>query len=305
MKYMGETMVENKLVSVIITTYKRPAKILARAIESVLAQTYENLELLVVNDYPEDEILVKEIEILIEGYNDNRIKYIVHSSNQGACKARNTGIIHSKGEYIACLDDDDTWETTKLENQLKGFKSDKVGMVYSPFYNVYEDNSKKLMVRGTKSGNLFEDMLWTNCVGGTSMTMIRREVFDVCGMFDERLLSSQDYDMWLRIAKDYDIVCVNKPLIYRYVMQESITGNFEKQKKGFNLFTEKHSKYYIGNPDALNYRLNRRANKWIEQGHCKDGFKLWKKAIKVKFFSRYNIMEPCKGIIKFILKKHK
>ncbi len=298
-------MTDSKLVSVVITTYKRPVEILARAIKSVLEQTYKTLELIVVNDYPEDETLVNEIERLIHGYDDSRIKYLVHSSNQGACKARNTGIIQSKGEYIACLDDDDVWDSTKIECQLMGFTSDKIGMVYSPFYNVYSDESKKLMVRGTKSGYIFNDLLWTNCIGGTSMTMIRRKVFDVCGMFDERLLSSQDYDMWLRIAKEYEVACVNKPLTYRYVMEESITGNFKKQKEGFNLFTEKHSVYYINNPKALNYRLNRRANKWIEQGHCRDGIELWKKAIKVKPFAKYNITEPCKGVIKFIINKVK
>lgn len=296
-------MTDNKLVSVVITTYKRPVSILARSIESVLSQTHKTLELIVVNDCPEDDSLVEEIERLIEGYHDNRIKYLVHSSNQGACKARNTGITQAKGEYIACLDDDDAWEPTKLDSQLKGFTSDKIGMVYSPFYNVYDDGLKKLMIRGTKSGNLFEDLLWTNCIGGTSMTMIRRSVFDVCGMFDERLLSSQDYDMWLRIAKKYEIACVNEPLTYRYVMDDSITGNFNKQKAGFNLFTEKHIEYYKNNLNALNYRLNRKANKWIEQGHCREGIDLWKKAIKVKSISKYNISEPCKGFIKLCFKK--
>lgn len=289
------------LVSAVIITYKRPIEILKRAVVSALNQTYRKMEVIVVNDCPEDQSLVENIRKMLEELGDDRVKYVVHQKNSGACKARNTGILAAKGEIIALLDDDDEWLPEKIEFQLEGFSTEKIGMVYSPFYNITDSLPGELAVRGTKSGKLAQELLWTNCIGGSSMSIIRREVFDKVGLFDENLLSSQDYDMWLRIAQEYDIQCVNKPLTRRFLLEESITKNFEKQKQGFYLFSEKHIELYKKNPQAYNYRLNRRVNKWIEQGHFKDAWKLYCIAIRVKPFSKYNVLEPCKGLVKFFM----
>ena len=294
---------QDVLVSVVIITYKRPLHILKRAVKSAVSQTHTALQIIVVNDYPEDFNSNQAIHEMLHTFEDNRIEYIVHEKNMGACKARNTGILCAKGDYVALLDDDDEWLPEKIEKQLAGFTSESIGMVYSPFYNITDNLPGKLAVRGTKSGKLTEDLLWTNCIGGSSMPLMRREVFDVCGLFDERLLSSQDYDMWLRISQKFEIACVNEPLTRRFLLEESITKNFVKKQQGFELFTEKHIELYKNNPEALNYRFNRRANKYIEEGHFKEAVDLYKKAIKVKLLSKYNITEPVKGIIKFILKK--
>ncbi len=292
------------LVTAVIITYKRPLHILERAIRSALNQTHCNLEIIVVNDNPDDLQSVREIGSLIESMKDNRLRYIVHDKNFGACVARNTGIKASKGEYVALLDDDDEWLPEKIESQLLGFVSNKVGLVYSPFYNISDKLPGEITVRGTKSGDLLHELLWTNCLGGSSMTLMKRDVFDVCGFFDDELLSSQDYDMWIRIAKKYEINCINIPLTRRFLLEESITKNFQKQKQGFNLLSKKHINLYEAFPAAYNYRLNRRANKWIEQGHFKSALDVYLIALKIKPFSSYNFLEPVKGVVKFVIKRY-
>lgn len=292
-------MNKEELVSAVVITYNRPVEILKRAVTSVINQTYSNFELIVVNDYPENSQLKDEIKMMLDSFNDNRIRYIVHKKNMGACKARNTGILQSSGEYVCLLDDDDEWLPNKMKLQMQGFKDDSVGLVYSPFYNVKGNSTSELAVRGTKSGRLLQDMLRENCVGGTSMTMLKREVFEKCGMFDENLLSSQDYDLWVRVAMKYNFCYVDVPLTIRHMQEDSITSNFSKQLQGFEYFNNKHASLYERNSKAFNYRCNRRANKWYEQGHFKEAWGAYKLAIKACPISIYNISEPIKGIIKF------
>jgi len=293
-------MKESALVSAVIITYKRPWEILERAVKSALNQTYENLEVIVVNDYPDDAKSVESIRRNLCKLDEKRIKYIVHEKNMGACKARNTGIIAANGQYVALLDDDDEWLPEKTSRQIEGFINESIGMVYSPFYNVTDKLPGTLTVRGTKSGKLLQDLLWTNVIGGTSMPLIRKDVLVNVGMFDENILSSQDYDLWVRIAREYDIWCVNEPLTIRYMQDESITANFKKQKQGFDYFNEKHADLFKDNKKAFNYRCNRRVNKWNEQGHFKEAFQAYKLAVKARPFSSYNVVEPIKGFIKYV-----
>lgn len=288
------------LVSAIITTYKRPVTILKRSIQSVINQTHKNMEIIVVNDCPEEPLL-SDVQKMIDEFALENLKYIVHEKNYGACKARNTGILASSGEFIALLDDDDEWLNEKIEKQLKGFSKDSIGMVYSPYYNITSRLPGKLTYEGKKSGDLSNDLLYKNCVGGSSMPIMRKSVFDTCGLFDETLLSSQDYDMWIRIAQKYEIICVNVPLINRFLLEESITKNYDKQIQGFNAFTTKHKHLYENNVKAYNYRLNRRANKHYQCGLYHEAKTLRKEARKAKIFSIYNITEPLKGYIKRLL----
>ena len=108
----------NQLVTVIITTYQRSLRIVDRAIKSILSQTYFNLELIVVDDSPKEYQERSLIKQYIETIDDPRIRLIQHDKNQGACAARNTGIMNANGDYIAFLDDDDWFLPEKIENSL-------------------------------------------------------------------------------------------------------------------------------------------------------------------------------------------
>ena len=106
-----------ELISVIITTYKRNPEILKRAIDSVVAQTYENLELIIVDDSPESYELRDAVKGMVLAIEDKRVIYHQHKVNKGVCAARNTGIELSSGEYLAFLDDDDAWLLDKFTQQ--------------------------------------------------------------------------------------------------------------------------------------------------------------------------------------------
>lgn len=291
---------EQPLVSVVISTYKRPVVILERAIVSVKNQTYKNIEIIVVNDAPEEKMLEENIKQMLKKMDDSRIVYFCMKKNSGACAARNFGIKMSKGEYISCLDDDDEWLPKKIELQVAAFTNEKIGLVYSPFYNITEDGNKRLVAHSTNSGIVYEEMCYRNIAGGCSMTMLSKKALDRCGVFDEALLSSQDYDLYLRIAEKFEFVYVGEPLIYRYLLNESITKNLEKQRRGWEMFNDKHKQIYLSNKKAYSYRLNRRVNDLIEAGQFSEAFSYYCRALKVSIFSKYNIIEPIKGFGKLL-----
>ncbi len=122
------------MVSVIITTYKREPEMVLRAIDSVLVQTFHDIEIIVVDDSPADFPARKDVRAAVEmRQNENArisIRYIAHSKNKGACVARNTGLEAATGEYIAYLDDDDEWLPEKIEKQMQVMQKSNAGLVY-------------------------------------------------------------------------------------------------------------------------------------------------------------------------------
>lgn len=289
------------MVSAIITTYNRGLDVVFRAVNSVLRQTYENIELIVINDCPQEQVLHEKIKQKLDSLGDSRVKYICHEVNKGACAARNTGILESKGDYIAFLDDDDEWVSNKIEIMYKNFDS-KIGLVYSSFY-LEEVNKKKIVTRGNKSGAIKNEMLCKNLISGTSMPMIRSRCFQECGMFDTNLLSSQDYDMWMRIVLKYEVKYIDCPLTIRHFSTECITVNINNRKQGWDYFTNKYMEYYNMNRYAYNYRLNAIVNAAFSIGEFNYGFEKYKLALKVRLTSRQNILCPIKGIIKYMLNR--
>ena len=105
------------LVTAVITTHKRTPELVERALKSILAQTYENIEVFVIDDSPEEYELRSAVKNMIESYAEKNVTYIAHDKCMGACAARNTGLEAAKGEFIGFLDDDDEWLPTKLEKQ--------------------------------------------------------------------------------------------------------------------------------------------------------------------------------------------
>jgi len=207
---------DQPLVDVIITTYRRPIEIIKRALDSVLNQTYKKIEIAIVNDYPEDKLMAESIRSFIDEYKDPKIHYYSYEKNKGACYARNFGAKHLNGEFIAFLDDDDEWLPEKIEKQLLGFVSSEVGFVYSPFYGYGIRKDGTVITRGNCEGVITQDLLEGNKLGGCSMVMMRRKVFEEVDGFDESLKSLQDYDLWIRICQNYDVGVVKEPCINYY-----------------------------------------------------------------------------------------
>lgn len=192
-------------VSVIIATYNR-AHFIKEAIESVLAQTYDDFEIIVVDDGSTDNT-----RDVVTAYGDKVRYFLIEHGNQAI--AMNYGIARATGEYIAFLDDDDLWLQDKLQTQVCALDRDpQVGLVGS---EVLQVNAKGDVIfhwgRKYHDPLTYEDLYNYNFMNH-SITMIRKSLADRVGGFDEKLLTTQDYDLWLRIAKISKIVYINQPL---------------------------------------------------------------------------------------------
>nr|WP_276179675.1 glycosyltransferase family A protein [Halomicroarcula sp. DFY41] len=219
-----------------IPTYNRPKK-LERAIESVEKQTYNNIQLIVVNDYPEDKLKRSNLPPFVD-------KIINHNSNQGASAARNCGIKHAGGEYIAFLDDDDEWCEQKLEKQIKTAISTECLAIYCGYKTKRE--SGKLESSKQKQEVQVRDLLAYNCIGTTSVALIKAEVFEDVGNFDTELPSCQDWDLWIRVATEYKWKCINEPLvIYHAENSNRISENQSDVLIGHRMLMIKHSELLV------------------------------------------------------------
>ncbi|MEK3885270.1 glycosyltransferase [Paenibacillus sp. PL2-23] len=281
-------------ISCVITTYKRPVVTLRRAVESIVNQTYSNLEIIIVNDAPQLIELSEQIRIMLSTYTNFPLTYIVHKENMGACHARNTAIRHATGNYVAFLDDDDEWLTTKLEKQYKLICKEDVALVYCDHYEIQTNGDRKLvkepLAREGLHTNDFERLLLENFIGSTSYPLLRLEVVRSVGGFDTGLKSSQDHDLWIRIAEKHTIAYCNEPLVNYYITQDSISSNIENKVQGFEYLLNKYEQHYKENTSIYNYRLNYIAYCLLKSRHFKSYLKFTVQAFKVKLFCKYNFM---------------
>lgn len=188
------------LVSVILPTYNRAAT-LGRAISSVLAQSYANFELLVIDDGSTDAT-----PALVGAVQDERLRYLRQDSNAGVAAARNRGMKAAKGRLIAFLDSDDAWMPDKLDRQVAQMQAapGRVGLLYTGLA-IRHAGGRVETWRPQARGYVLADILRRNVVHfGTSSTMIRAEAAEVVGGFDTSLPANEDHDYWARIARFYE-----------------------------------------------------------------------------------------------------
>ncbi len=232
-------------VSVVMPTYKRRLKMVRRAIESVLAQSYKELELIIIDDSPPDYEYRKEIEEFVTELLDSRIKLIQHPENLGANVARNTGIKYSQGEYIAFLDDDDEWQNEKIEKQMKKFNKSNIALVYCSANEITTKENRIIHSKVKKAkykGCIFDKLMSGNVIGSTSSVIIKKRCLHEVGIFDNNLKSAQDYELYLRIAFRYLIEYVDgEPMLNYYIHEgERITGNYNVFQISRDYIQEKH-----------------------------------------------------------------
>lgn len=207
-------MATNKpLVSVIIPTYNR-SDLLLRAIRSVLEQTYKNVECIVV-----DDASIDNTEVVVRQFTDDRLIYLRHETNRHASAARNTGIAYAKGDLIAFLDDDDEWMSRKLEKQVELLLSlhEKVGMVYC-WMDYFDQKGNLIKEHHPKlKGYVFHDVLYVQRLGGCPTLLVRRDVVEKVGGFDETLPRGNDGDFIRRVCRQYEVDYVPESLVKVYV----------------------------------------------------------------------------------------
>lgn len=196
-------------VSIITATYNYGIY-LPRAVESVIDQTFQDWELIIIDDGSEDQTR----DVIKPYLDDKRIRYI-HTVNRGQPAAKNRGLIETKGRLIAFLDGDDSWFPEKLERQVKLITADpSLGVVYSRRAIISESgtfvgNDTAALHRGNILGLIFKD----NFICFSS-AMVRREAFTTVGGFDESIPMAIDYDLWLRIAAKYSFDYIDDPMVY-------------------------------------------------------------------------------------------
>jgi glycosyltransferase involved in cell wall biosynthesis len=212
-------------VSAVIPTYNGTAY-LAEAVKSALAQTYELLEIIVVDDGS-----LEDIENLLSPFFP-KVTY-VRQENAGPAAARNHGISLAKGDLIALLDDDDTWHPTKIAEQMKRLiENPKCGLVYS--YPELIDEQGRVIPNEAPakfpSGSVYLEFLTGNRITTPSATLVRRNVFEESGLFDENkeCISCEDYDLWLRIAKKHEVLFCPGTLVSYRVRDSGISKNIDR-----------------------------------------------------------------------------
>lgn len=235
---------EMDLVSAIITTYKRAPQIVERAVRSVVEQTYQNLEIIVVDDSPPEYPYRDDIRKITEKYRDKReIRYLRHEQNKGACAARNTGIKDAKGLFVCFLDDDDEYAASKVEKQVRLLSgSDYAGLIYCNCLIVDDDTGEQMYQKKKfHRGNVHYQVLIRNFIGTTSFPLIRKECLIDAGGFDEELPACQDYDMWIRLCERYPVDFIDEPLvIYHNHSGDQITKNAGKRIIALNRIIHKN-----------------------------------------------------------------
>jgi len=200
----------NPKISVIIPVFNGE-KYISQTINSVLTQTYENIELIIVNDGSNDDT-----EIIIKTFRDSRIKYMLQANN-GVSAARNTGIGGAEGEFIAFLDADDVWLPEKLEKQLHCFANDeRTSLVFSDSYFIDAygnriDGRYFQKVRPHR-GAVYALLLRENFIPWPTV-MIRRNILSQTGLFNSSYSTGADYDFTLRIARIFGVDYVDEPLL--------------------------------------------------------------------------------------------
>ena len=191
------------LVSVVTATYNM-ARYLGETLDSILCQDYSDLEILVVDDGSTDETQ----EILQNYESEPRVK-IIHQSNSGQTIAKNRGIRESTGEFIAFCDADDCWRSDKLSCQIPRFSdSEGIGVVFSDVSYMDENGEpKNIKPMSKKGGRITAALLVDNFIPFPT-AVVRGEILDERGGFNEDLSMSIDYDLWLWISLKYDFAYV-------------------------------------------------------------------------------------------------
>jgi glycosyltransferase involved in cell wall biosynthesis len=224
-------------VSVIILTYNR-AHLLCKAIQSVLNQNFQDFEIIIVDDASQDNTTE-----VVNSFSDKRIRYIRHQANRGEGGSRNSGVKNATGEYIAFLDDDDEWLPEKLSMQVLLLDNSplKVGAVHTGCVEVDIESGEKLFTKiTTMRGYIFQELLHQKDFITVSSILLRRICFEKSGLFDESISYGLDYDMWLRISREFNFECIKTPLVKYGVHKNHLGSNYSLQINGREAILKKY-----------------------------------------------------------------
>ncbi len=271
-------------ISVVIPTYNRP-ELLKKAVDSVLAQTFSDFEVIVVDDG-----LEQRAERIISGVNDPRVTYIQHEKSRGGGAARNTGIKNASGDFVAFLDDDDEWIREKLEIQMRQFENtpNDVGFCFSAVKNI-KDNYEYITHVPEGIHNYHEVALESFKKFLTVTLIIKKAVFGDAGYFDEKFPSHQEAELMIRVTKKYKGLGINEPLTLVNMKsgQESVGKSFEKRIVGREMILSKHMDKFKKRPKFLAGHYFTLGLLYRDNGRFKEAGKKFMLALKTHWQARY------------------
>ena len=275
-------------ISVIIPTYNR-SRLIRRCIDSVLHQTFQDFEIIVVDDGSTDN--TKEI---LSAYG-NSIRYFFQH-NWGPSRARNAGIDQARGDYITFLDSDDFFQKTNLGKKILSLE-DKPSMGWTYSDCQYIDENGEYINRGSQrhkyanrkvSGKIFEELLYKRNFIATDTVMIKKSVLEDVGRFDEKICSLEDYDLWLRVSAKYPVHLINEVLVYVTERPNSLSNDFSKWVHGNALIIDKIKNILPNDFIIDNKKLNKMyadkylffAQGFIQKGQLKDALNAYRQSLK-------------------------
>lgn len=235
------------MISIVIPLYNK-AKSIANTINSILSQTFQGFEIIVVDDGSTDN----SVEV-VKAISDNRIR-LIQKENGGVCSARNRGIIESKYDYVAFLDADDTWDENYLLEQSKLIQEFPLAYMWGiNFAELYNGELIHELPTGLPKGyrgyveNYFEMPSKKGRISDlycSSSVVIKKEAFNISGMFDERIKYSEDIDMWFRIIVKFPVVFYDKYMAFYHYDAENRAMNKERPLKYFlPYYCDKYKQY--------------------------------------------------------------
>jgi glycosyltransferase involved in cell wall biosynthesis len=241
-------------VSVIIPAYNSE-KTIKETIRSVLNQTFNDLELIIINDGSQDSTL----EVITQ-ISDSRIK-VFSFPNAGGNVSRNRGLHLAVGEFVSFLDADDLWTPDKLQSQLKALQENVTAKVAYSWTDYIDENGEFILSgqRVNVNENVYENLLLNNFLENGSNPLICRKALITLGGFDESLSAAQDWDMWLRLASKFNFICVPSVQILYRISANSVSSNLIRQEKACLQVLERA---YKERPSLGDTTLTKIKNSW-------------------------------------------
>lgn len=221
------------MISVIMPTYNR-ANLLSRSVQSVLEQSYKDIELIIVDDGSQDDTAQ-----IVRAIRDSRVHYLPQRENLGACAARNVGIRAARGEYIAFQDSDDVWHKEKLDKQLCFLQKHDADAVFCSFIR-HEDQQAICLPEGLSDGErvTYEKMLEHNFI--STQTLLGKRTCFQMEMFNEEYPRLQDWELGLRLVRRFCVCYDDRSLADVFVQKDSISKNPEKGMVAIERLAQQH-----------------------------------------------------------------
>ncbi len=266
-------------VSIIIPTYNR-SSLVEKAIRSVLEQTYQDFEIIVIDDASSDNT-----SDVVTEFDDARIKYIKLQKNGGQCFARNEGIKISSGKFIAFLDDDDEWLPEKLEYQLSAFEDgpENLGVVTCDALWL-NDGSGAISAPGLcreLRGNVYDELIRHGGIYMVTM-MVKKKCFDDVGLLDERVYRLEDFELAIRLSKKYNFGYIDHPLVIVHSHGNThITKNIDLMLESHLYILGKYIDEFSVRPGAHSFFLSGIGHFYCLGGNAKQGRQYLFKAVKL------------------------